>query len=57
MKLLFKFKRQAKTASRQCEKKSKKQLHEEGEAYPLAWFPVPEVVCSPGNPRRRLGLR
>ena len=41
MKLLFKFKRQAKTASRQCEEKSKKQLHEEGEAYLLAWFPVP----------------
>ena len=57
MKLLLKFKRQAKTASRQREKRSKKQLHEEGEAYLLAWFPVPEVVCSPGNPRRRLGLR
>ena len=56
MKLLFKFKRQAKTASRQ-RKKSKRQLHEEEEAYLLAWFPVPEVVCSPGNPRRRLCLR
>ena len=55
--VLFKFKRQAKTASRQCKKKSKKQLHKEGEEYLLAWFPVPEVVCSPGNPRWRLGLR
>ena len=60
MKLLFKVKSgrplQRKTALRQ-RKKKKEATAEDGEAYLLAWFPVPEVECSPGNPRRFLGLR